>query len=547
MFLRKVVIENFKVLKDINFSFERNLNYKTYPIASINGAGKSTLLQFIFTFLHCSFHKERFQYINNLMENIKEPNENEIYKISEFEVEHENKIINLEFYYCNNKYKNLNFDSIIDLKELKEKKTQNKNFIKDISNLNRLEMDIEEGVISNALIKRKLDRFIGYSGDFRTENILYMYRKARDNKSYLEILSLIKNRFEEQIISNNELNFLIIEAETEKKKLLETLKKDGLKYRFHFEKNQKILLYKSDVNENLLKEISDRVFLATPSTQIFHFLKNEELDVLFTKDEYSYSRYENIINENKDNLKGLFTYEFSVINLILDAFKKARDKDLETFIETGDYGEEIKKTNEELSNLLKGKKISIDKKISNVTIKLKGTDNILTQKDLSHGELRKLSLYIWLKSKTLNNSIILMDEVGTGLHPAWQFEISDELQKWRPDNQYILATHSPQIISKAHYKNIVILNQSENSENHTTSKQFDKTPLERDLNTILKTIMGSEYIPKEIKDLRDKYRVFLDKKEHESKEAKKIKEEILEHESENSLFFQEIKFDLELM
>lgn len=64
---------------------------------------------------------------------------------------------------------------------------------------------------------------------------------------------------------------------------------------------------------------------------------------------------------------------------------------------------------------------------------------------MSHGELKKLGLFIWLKYKHLSDSIILMDEVENGLHPDWQFSIIGDLAKWSPNNQFILATHSYEI------------------------------------------------------------------------------------------------------
>jgi predicted ATP-binding protein involved in virulence len=125
-------------------------------------------------------------------------------------------------------------------------------------------------------------------------------------------------------------------------------------------------------------------------------------------------------------------------------------------LETGEYGSQIKSTRKELNNLLLGKSITIDNNFQGVTFKTKGSNITLTPKDLSHGELKKLSIYIWLKARTLDDSIILMDEVDMGLHPIWQHELHDDLQRWSKGNQYIIATHSPQIISKSHFKNLVV-------------------------------------------------------------------------------------------
>jgi lysozyme family protein len=55
--------------------------------------------------------------------------------------------------------------------------------------------------------------------------------------------------------------------------------------------------------------------------------------------------------------------------------------------------------------------------------------------------------------------------------------------------------------------------------------------------------MGGEYLPKALIELRKEYRKLFKKNQLESKKAKEIKDEILNFESENSSFFQDIKFE----
>ena len=72
----------------------------------------------------------------------------------------------------------------------------------------------------------------------------------------------------------------------------------------------------------------------------------------------------------------------------------------------------------------------------------KGGGPLLTPGDLSHGELRKLSIYAWLRYNNITDAIVLFDEIEIGLHPDWQYKIVQNLLEWKPSNQYILATHS---------------------------------------------------------------------------------------------------------
>ncbi len=533
MFIKKISFDNFKVLEDISINFEEKQNHNVFPIISANGGGKSTLLQFIFCFLHCAFKENRYTYLKTLLEYYNNPKlKNKLNSIIEFELEHEKNNINLAFFYCKNEYKNLNFNSILLLRELKEKKEYIKNAVNDIDLLNRLEQDLSAGKISPSLAWRELRKFHKVS-------IL----RAGEISDILAFIHSTRKEIENNLVSDDELNILIIKAEAEKNKLVDELQKEGLRYAFHFNKNSEVLLYKSNKSDDILNEISDRIYLATPNTQVLHFLDEKQLASLFSTERYVYSSYESHVMACQKDVIGLFTYDFSAINLILEAFQKAKDNDFKKAIETGEYGNEIKATVEELNHLLAGKSITIDSNFKGVSFKTSKTHLTLSPKDLSHGELKKLSIYIWLKAKTVDNSVILMDEVDMGLHPIWQYELGNDLQKWSKGSQFILATHSPQIISQAYYKNLVVIKPTIKG---ATAEQFDEAPLESDLNTIVKTIMGGEYIPKELAKLRKTYRTLFENNQLETTEAKEIKEEMLMYESENSSFFQDIKFQIEL-
>jgi predicted ATPase len=540
MFLRKIFIDEYKILENISINFEKTSPNNIFPIISLNGGGKSTLLQFIFTFLHCPFRENRFEYIRNFLQVLPIPNnDNNATRIAKFEIEHENQLIELEFYYASKVYKKLNFDAILELKELKNQKNKNTELVENISILNKLENDIQNSQLSDASIRRELSRFTRASHEDEV-----LLRTAINKTSFIDIINKYKKRFESLLLGDDEFNVLTIKAEAEQNKLKEALEAENLSYALHFNNNQNILLYKSNVKIEILAELSDKIYLASPNTQVLQFLSDKELSRLFDNEKYTYSTYENAVKECQKNLTGLFTYEFSIISSIIGAFQKAIAEDTAQVVETGNYGNAIKKTTEELNNFFADKTISVDKNFKSVSFKRKDSKINLTPKDLSHGELKKLSIYIWLKNKPNNDAIILMDEVDMGLHPTWQHELADNLQEWSFGSQYLLATHSPQIISTAHYKNLVVLTKINETATNSTSEQFNESPLDSDLNTIVKTIMGGEYVPKKLQILRKKYRVFVDTNNLESEEAQSLKQQLLEYESENSSFFQEIKFEL---
>jgi predicted ATP-binding protein involved in virulence len=81
----------------------------------------------------------------------------------------------------------------------------------------------------------------------------------------------------------------------------------------------------------------------------------------------------------------------------------------------------------------------------------------LQPEDLSHGELKRLSIYLWLKYRNIENAIVLMDEIEIAFHPDWQYQIISDLQHWAPSNQYILATHSYELcqaLTPSHVKEL---------------------------------------------------------------------------------------------
>ena len=53
--------------------------------------------------------------------------------------------------------------------------------------------------------------------------------------------------------------------------------------------------------------------------------------------------------------------------------------------------------------------------------------------------------------------VVLIDEVDLHLHPSWQQTITAQLQQAFPEIQFIVTTHSPQVLSTVHRNNIRVL------------------------------------------------------------------------------------------
>lgn len=90
--------------------------------------------------------------------------------------------------------------------------------------------------------------------------------------------------------------------------------------------------------------------------------------------------------------------------------------------------------------------------------------------------------------------IVLIDEIDMHLHPEWQKKIVDDLINIFPKVQFVLTTHSPSVVANVPKENILIL------DNHQVYEPQNMT-YGRDVNSILREIMGTEVRPKKIKAL----------------------------------------------
>lgn len=171
------------------------------------------------------------------------------------------------------------------------------------------------------------------------------------------------------------------------------------------------------------------------------------------------------------------------------------------------------------------------------------TGEKVTIEQLSDGEKQLYARVIALMMLEPKNSIILIDEPEIALHPAWQQKIMQIYSRIGTNNQFIVATHSAQIISSVPYKNLILL--------HKNNGQIQpvlmyEPPSGIDVNSILRGIMGADPVPLEIIKLHNQYRSFVENGEENTEQAEKIKNEILAKENDRSEFMQEMEFLIEL-
>jgi predicted ATP-binding protein involved in virulence len=140
-----------------------------------------------------------------------------------------------------------------------------------------------------------------------------------------------------------------------------------------------------------------------------------------------------------------------------------------------------------------------------MTVTKQGQELIINQ--LSDGEkcllamvgdlARRLAIANPSLSDPLQGSgVVLIDEIELHLHPKWQREIIPALTRTFQNCQFIITTHSPQVISDVKPESIYIL---EATPEGIVAKRPDSS-FGRDSNYILEVLMGTPARKEEIKD-----------------------------------------------
>ena len=88
--------------------------------------------------------------------------------------------------------------------------------------------------------------------------------------------------------------------------------------------------------------------------------------------------------------------------------------------------------------------------------------------------------------------VVLIDEVDMHLHPDWQQVVLQSLTSAFPNVQFIVTTHSPQVLSTVRRENIRILNQSETG---YEAVMPDFSPLAHEAGDALAKVMGTHKQP----------------------------------------------------
>ncbi len=462
MFLKRVQVPDFRALKNVDISFEQQLTPHVFPLGSQNGGGKSTLLQLIFVLLHCAIRDDTIDLVENLFQGFKIPKQSSKREIACIDIIDRNKFtLKINFYAISNDFLVKKFESHNDL--IREHLGSSED-VEDEDEFSWLESNVSDAfsIIDGISYLQENIETLQSKLDSRKE----VKPSSRSSRSKVSLRSLTS-----QIQKDNELLDSAIYFEKRVREVLGLFDILYLsKYCYDGEPSEdggfivcEIDRFSTDdtpVNMfSVLSEISSYVFLAAPSTQIFLFMSPHSKRKLLDQNQDNSSSYTDDLQSLRGSTSNFFTYDFASADYLIDLFAKARNQDYAAVVKTGTYGNSYHNLLQKMNSILGDKEIKSREDLSGIQFFLSrdGQQVEISLEDLSHGELKRFGIHMWLISAEIDHSIVLMDEIELALHPDWQYQIVRDLVDWGPTNQYILATHSYSLceaLTPAHVKEI---------------------------------------------------------------------------------------------
>lgn len=144
---------------------------------------------------------------------------------------------------------------------------------------------------------------------------------------------------------------------------------------------------------------------------------------------------------------------------------------------------------------------------------------------LSSGEKQLFVRALTLDMIHAENSIILIDEPEISLHPQWQQQIINVYRNMGKNNQVIIATHSPHILSSVPNENIKIL---EKTDTGIEILNCENSSYGQSMEVIFKDIMGMKTtIDPNVFNKLEKIKKLISENKEETEEFKTLYKEII--------------------
>ena len=124
-----------------------------------------------------------------------------------------------------------------------------------------------------------------------------------------------------------------------------------------------------------------------------------------------------------------------------------------------------------------------------------------------------------------SEAIVLIDEVDLHLHPSWQQRILDDLTRTFPNAQFIVSTHSPQVLTTVRPKHVVELYREEDGS--VVAGPPASATYGAEAGDVLSSVMGVDERPEnDFKIALDRYRRLVSSGDGESSKARDIREQL---------------------
>ena len=117
-----------------------------------------------------------------------------------------------------------------------------------------------------------------------------------------------------------------------------------------------------------------------------------------------------------------------------------------------------------------------------------------------------------------SEAVVLIDEIELHLHPSWQQRILDDLVRTFPNAQFIVSTHSPQVLTTVSPEHIVSLHREDG---RIVAGQASAATYGAEAGYVLSTVMGVDERPRDndfVKQLEE-YTRLIGRNQGESEEA----------------------------
>ena len=118
-----------------------------------------------------------------------------------------------------------------------------------------------------------------------------------------------------------------------------------------------------------------------------------------------------------------------------------------------------------------------------------------------------------------SEAIVLIDEVDLHLHPSWQQRILNDLSRTFPNAQFVVSTHSPQVLTTVRPEHIVELYREEDG--RVVAGSPASATYGAEAGDVLSSVMGTNQRPRdnEFTDTLERYMRLIGNGEGESEEA----------------------------